>query len=247
MPPIPKPFSSQPISDWIVQLQKDDSAEQRLRALQAIGLLAPPDEIARWAAHALSDNDSTIRALAAKLIGGLRLPVSAETETLLVSLLQDADPDTRFESARALLRTKSNQSGLVPPILFTFLDEEETQPLMVASILNTFAEAEDIPSQVMSELLPRLLRFLDHDRAEVREANSTIFAKWPSLCESCVDQLLPLLDDSEPVVREQIALAFGQSGINSEKVREGLRTASQDEDSEVARVATEALQRLGQS
>ena len=247
MPPIPKPFSSQPISDWIAQLQKNDSAEQRLRALQAIGLLASPDEIARWSAHALCDNDSTIRAFAAKLIGGLRTPVSDQTATLLASLLQDSDPDTRFESARALLRTKSNQTDLVTPTLFAFLDEEETQPLMVASILNTFAEADAFPGRNESELLPRLLRFLDHDRAEVREANTAIFAKWPSLCQSCEDQLLPLLDDSEPVVREQIALAFGQSGIKCEKVREGLRAASQDEDTEVARVATEALQHLGQS
>ena len=247
MPPIPKPFASQSISDWITLLQKDDSPEQRLRALQAIGLLGGPDEIARWAAHALRDNDSTIRALAAKLIGGLRLPVSDETQTLIASLLQDNDPDTRFESARALLRTKSSRSDLVAPILFSFLDEEETQPLMVASILNTFVEAEVIPGRIESELLPRLLRFVDHDRAEVREANSAVFAKWPALCQACTDRLIPLLDDSEPVVREQIALAFGKSGINSEKVREGLRAASQDEDSEVARVATEALQRLGQS
>ena len=235
MPPIPKPFASQSISDWIAQLQKNDSPEQRLRALQAIGLLGGPDEITRWAVHALRDNDSTIRALAAKLIGGLRLSVSDETETLIASLLQDSDPDVRFESARALLRTKSKRSDHVVPVLFSFLDEEET-----------FVEAEVIPGRVESELLPRLLRFLDHDRAEVREANSTVFAKWPAFCESCTDQLLPLLDDSEPVVREQIALAFGQSKINSEKVREGLRIASQDEDTEVARVATEALQRLGQ-
>ena len=246
MPPIPKPFSSQPIADWITQLQKDNSAEQRLRALQAIGLLAPPDEIARWSAHALCDEDSTIRAFAAKLIGGLRTPVPYQTTTLLASLLQDSDPDTRFESARALLRTKSNQSNLVAPVLFAFLDEEETQPLMVASILNTLAEADAFPGLNEPELLPRLLRFIDHDRAEVREANSAVFAKWPSLCQSCTDQLLPLLDDSEPVVREQIALAFGQSGINSEKVREGLRAASQDEDTEVARVAIEALRRLSQ-
>ena len=246
MPPIPKPFAGQSISDWITQLQNDDSPEQRLRALQAIGLLGASDEITRWAAHALRDNDSTIRAIAAKLIGGLRVPVSDETATLIASLLQDSDPDTRFESARALLRTKSSRSDLAAPILVAILDEEETQPLMLAAILNTFVEAEGIPDQVESELLPRLLRFLDHDRAEVREANSAVFAKWPTLCESCTDQLLPLLDDSEPVVREQIALAFGQSRINSENVREGLRIASQDEDTEVARVATEALQRLGQ-
>ncbi len=247
MPPIPKPFASQSISDWMTQLQKDDSPEQRLRALQAIGLLGSPDEIAQWATHALRDSDSTIRALAAKLIGGLRRPVPAEPETLILSLLQDSDPDTRFESARALLRTRSNRSDAVTPILFAFLDEEETQPLMVAAILNTFVEAESIPGPVVSELIPRLLRFIEHDRAEVREANSAVFAKWPALCESCTDHLLPLLDDSEPVVREQIALAFGKSGINSEKIREGLRIASQDEDTEVARVAAEALQRLGQS
>jgi HEAT repeat protein len=78
----------------------------------------------------------------------------------------------------------------------------------------------------------------------VREAVAIAFAKWPSLCQSLVDQLLPLLDDSEPVVREKIAEAFGQAGLTEEKIQSALKIATQDEDTEVARVATEALQRL---
>ena len=115
---------------------------------------------------------------------------------------------------------------------------------MVAAVVNTLVEADSIQATAENEFLPRFQRLLDHERAEVREAVSTAFAKWPTMCQSLTDQLLPLLDDSEPVVREKIAYALGRAGVNNESIRTALQSASQDEDSEVARVATESLKQF---
>ena len=78
----------------------------------------------------------------------------------------------------------------------------------------------------------------------MREAVASAFAKWPALCEKVIDKLLPMLDDSEPIVREKIASALGQAGFVSPQILESLQAAAHDEDSEVARVAQEAIQRL---
>ena len=245
MPKLPPPFSNQSTSDWIVQLQQSDVAVERLQALQAVGSLCPPDESARWAAHAIHDTDPTIRALAAKLLGNVGNSASNETETQLLALLVDNDPDVRFESSRALIRRKTVQQDRAVTVLLAFLDEDETQALMAAAVVNALVEADLCRRITEEELRPRILRLLDHERAEVREAVANAFARWPGMSESCTDQLLPLLDDCEPIVREKIAETLGQAGIVSDSIISGLRSAVQDEDTEVARVATEALRRLG--
>ena len=242
MPLLPPPFSNQPLSDWIAQLQQSASAEDRVRALQAIGVLGSPLEVVAWALNAVRDTDSTVRALAAKQLGAIE--ASEAVETQLVSLLDDVDPDVKFEAARALVRAKSQQSILTVPVFLTFLDETETHPLMVAAVVNTLVKIDLPPQTTMEGLRPRLQRLLNHERAAVREAVSSAFVKWPAMGASCVDQLLPLLDDNEPVVRENIAKSLGESGVTNDAIRAALQTASQDEDVEVARAANDALQRL---
>ncbi len=244
MPPIPRPFSQQSVSDWMNQFQQAKTAEDRLVALQAIGALCPPADALPWTLLALRDPDETIRALGAKLAGNVAAADSKQTEPQLLSLLNDSDPDVRFESARALIRQKSAQAHLAVPVLLTFLDEDETHALMVAAVLNSLVDAEITAQAANDDLGPRIVRLLDHDRAEVREAVSQVFAKWPHLATACIDRLLPLLDDSEPVVREKIAYTLGHAGVANDDVTSALRTASQDEDTEVARVAAEALQAL---
>ena len=244
MPSIPQPFSNLPLEGWITQLQQAAQAEDRLRALQAIGSLANPAEIAQSAANSLQDADPMLRALAAKLLANAPSPLATETAARLEFLLNDPDPDVQFEAARTLIRKNSAKDSRAIPTLLAFLDEAETQPLMVASIINLLAANSPIAGLNTTDLLPRLQQRIEHDRGEVREAVAIAFAKWPALCQSLVDQLLPLLDDSEPVVREKIAEAFGQAGLTDQKIQSALKIATQDEDTEVARVATEALQRL---
>ena len=244
MPVLPQPFSNQPLSHWIAQFLQAESAEERLRALQAIGLQADSDEVSRLAHQGLADADSTIRAVAAKLLGLHPDGNSGEANSKIAVLLSDDDPDTRFEAARALMRRKSEHRGEAIRALFSFLDEGETQALMVASIINALVEADQLPELDLASFLPQLERRLEDDRAEVREAVAAAFAKWPALCEPVIDKLLPMLDDSEPIVREKIASALGQAGLLSPQILESLQAAAHDEDTEVARIAQEAIQRL---
>ena len=218
--------------------------EERLRALQAIGSLCSPNEKAQWASHALNDTDATIRAMAAKQLGNAGSPATEMAESQLVSLLADTDPDVRFESSRALVRLKSTRTNLAIPVLFSFLDESETHALMIAAVVNALVET-DLPHETVIEgLQPRLKKLIDHERAEVREAIANAFAKWPIMAASLSETLLPLLDDPEPLVREKIANALGEAGIVNDNIKSALESASHDEDTEVARVAREALDKL---
>jgi len=115
---------------------------------------------------------------------------------------------------------------------------------MIAAVINVLVEVDLNAEMAETEIRPRLLKWLEHDRAEVREAISTAFAKWPGMASSSPDRLLPLLDDSEPLVREKIAETFGKAGIFSEQIRSALKTVCDDEDAEVARAAIEALRKL---
>lgn len=246
MPTIPQPFSHKPISEWLKQFQQSEAAELRLQALQAIGLLAEAQEASRIAAQALSDPDPTIRALSAKQLSRPETTISADTEQKLLALLLESDPDARFESARTLVRRHSPQTDQVLPVLLAFLDEPETQPLMLAAVITIIAELNLDPQIACQQVQPRLTPYLEHDRAEVREAVASSFARWPQMAESIADRLLPLLDDSEPVVREKVADTLGQLGSQDDAILQALSSASQDEDPEVARVAAEALRRLAQ-
>ena len=59
-----------------------------------------------------------------------------------------------------------------------------------------------------------------------------------------VNELLAALDDDEPIVRENAAIALGRCGANEPQVLSALSAAEQDEDEGVAAAAHVALQRL---
>ena len=62
-----------------------------------------------------------------------------------------------------------------------------------------------------------------------------------------VEPLVIALDDEEPLVRENAALALGRAGVASDEVVAALRAAATDEDEVVATVAKNALTELGLS
>lgn len=220
-------------------------ADERILALQAMKSVCSPDEILRYSTQALADQDPSIRALAAKLTGAAGHSLADNTIVQLESMLTDSDPDVRFEASRALLRNQTTPTELAIRMLLEFLDEPETHALMIAAVVTALTEGNPSIETVATEIRPRLSAFLNHERAEVREAVATAFAKWPRIAAMDVEPLLPLLDDSEPLVREKIAFALGEARVASDNVKTALKVASQDEDVEVARHAAEAIQKLG--
>lgn len=244
MPHVSLPFSNRTSAEWIQHFQNSAAAEERVVALQAIQSLGTPEEISRCAIDALADSDPSVRASAAKLFYTGKIPLTEPIVVQLERLLTDDDPDVRFEVARSLIRHQPSSAENAAKVLCSFLDEPETHPLMVAAVVTALTEAKISDETVNRELEQRLFRLIDHERGEVREAVACAFAQWPRLTLVDIGRVLPLLDDTEPVVREKIAFALGESKLASEHIKLALQTATSDEDAEVARHATEALQKL---
>ena len=248
MLPLTSPYSAKPLSEWIEDVRAAIAPEDRYRAVLAVSVLGTHTDRLQSCRQALDDTDSGVRALAAKQLGEFKRrdeePAPDGTwqsiETDLVERLGDDDPDVRFEAARALGRINPK---LTAPreFLIKLLDDEETQPLMLAVVVTALGERCDHDA---SSLVPRLRKLLGHSQAEVRENTSAVIAASQAISAGLVQELIAALDDNEPIVRENAARGLGAAGNSSTAVLAGLLTASTDEDAGVAQAACEAHQRL---
>lgn len=248
MAPLASPFSTKPLSTWIQDLQHAVTPEDRYRAVLAVSALSSLPERLQWLQIALNDVDSGVRALAAKLLGefpkGEKSPAIdfdwAAIEADLALRLADDDPDVRFESARALGRIRP-QLTAPRDLLVSLLDDEGTQPLMLAVVVSALGERHDNECSILT---PRLKRLLSHPQAEVRENSAAIVAESTTLAAGLIPELVTALDDDEPIVREKAAIALGVAGVCSPEVLAGLLAATTDEDEVVAQVARDSHKRL---
>ena len=241
------PFSNRPLCDWIQDLQHANP-ETRYTALLAIQRIGTVEEALRSNLMALDDTDSGVRALGAKQLGEQRRLVSkapenscwADIGNALERKLSDEDPDVRFEAARSL--SLINPEIAAPrDVLLAFIHDEETQPLMLGVVASVLAERTDLEPQ---RLVPRLRQLIVHPQAEVREAISAIITRLGTIAAELQPELIVALDDEEPVVRENAAIALGNSGSTAIDVRSALENAARDEDEGVAVAAKDALGRL---
>lgn len=250
MAPLGSPFSTKPLSAWIQDLQHAAAPEDRYRAVLALKAVGTWSEQLQWFQQALQDVDSGVRALAAKLLGeSPREEKSTATdfdwsniEAALALRLTDDDPDVRFESARALGRINP-QLTAPRDLLVSLLEDEGTQPLMLAVVVSTLKERRDPECRI---LIPRLKQLLHHPQAEVRENTAAIVADSPILAAGLVPDLIAALEDDEPLVRENAAIGLGIAGVRSADVLAGLLAATADEDEVVAQVAKDAHKRLSE-
>lgn len=251
MPRFVSPFENRPLTAWIEDLQHAQVADDRYRALLAINALGTAQDAVRWSARYLNDQDSNVRALAAKQLGERRRSSTsgasaddgiawAEIAAALVTRLHDEDPDVCFESARSLgaINPQATEAGHV---LMSLLDNEETQPLMLGVVMSALGERRDIEA---AALIPRLRKLIVHPQAEVRENATALAAKLASGTAELAPELIAALDDDEPIVRENAAIALGQAGLNSTDIIDALMTASQDEDEGVADAAKASIARV---
>ena len=243
------PFSGRSLVEWTDVLQRATAPDERYRALLAVKSLGSVDETIVWSRHSLGDDDSAVRALAAKMLGeSKRLDATSTTSwddiaNELTARLSDSDIDVRFEAARAMGRVRGGDAS-ARDVLLSLLAEEEIQPLMLASVVTALAERTDVD---LAGLASRYGMLLAHEQAEVRESVSAAVAAWGVPAAGVVEPLVIALDDEEPLVRENAALALGRAGVASDEVVAALRAAATDEDEVVATVAKNALTELGQS
>ncbi len=245
MAPFTLPFSDRPLSAWIEELQHAESSDDRYRALLAVNALGESLDAMQWCRHSLDDVDSGVRAMAAKQLGewkrrALECEMWLEVGAELAERLNDPDPDVRFEAARAVGRVNP-QLTLAHDILISMLDDEGTQPLMTAVIVSALGERQDSDADAM---IPRYRKMLRHSQAEVRENVSAVVAGLGLTAAGLVVELVAALNDDEPIVRENAAVALGGSGVNTPQVLAALSTTTRDEDEGVAVAARAAHARL---
>lgn len=242
------PFSSRSAEEWINVLQQSSSADDRYRALLGVNSTGSPQQALEWCARSLGDADSGVRALAAKQLRELKSRAADQTSSetwsstsaSLQQCLSDEDPDVRFEAARSLTQV-APECTAAREVLLTLLDDEGTQPLMLAVVVTAVGERTDLPAELM---LPRFQRLLGHPQAEVRENSSAVVCQWGPKAAALVGELITALDDDEPIVRENAAIALGGAGVTSEHVLKALEIAATDEDEGVADAARGACEQL---
>jgi len=240
-------FAHRPLFDWQHDFRTSADAEVRYRAIQAIAALGGEEESLNWLRQGLDDGDSAIRASAARQLlpragAGQRLEqeqIWASIRIRWEQLLSDDDPDVRFESARGLLRLDPACQAATITLLM-LLDDDETQPPMLAAILRALTEVT--PADVA--VAPRWPRYLEHPQAEVREQAARALGTWGRQSVELATNLILLLDDEEPFVREEAARSFGHLGVSSSEILAALTMAADDEDELVATVAKASLSQL---
>lgn len=241
-----KPFDEKPLAAWCEQFRSSPAAEERYRALQAIVALAGVEDAIGWLTPGLLDAEASIRAGAARWLASQaelspRPGSDAAWQTIRSrwqALLADDDPDVRFEAARGLILLDAEGNDAACK-LSELLHDDETQPVMLAAILELYRRIE--PSAVAP---PAWSRFLQHEQSAVREAAARALGPWAAGSEQLARDLLPLLDDEDPFVREEAARALGVIGVSSAEILAALSASVSDEDDVVAAAARAALQRL---
>lgn len=233
--PVPAhPFEGLALEEWILQLRRAPSPEHRYRALQAVAFLAEPSQAAGLMLPALADGDSDVRALAGRLLG----KASAVADvTPLQQALTDVDPDVRFEAARTLLRWGNSETTGPITALTQLLDDDGTQPLMLAAIVETL---RGTPAG-RAAIVPRLEKLLASEQGEVREETTAACIELGPEVAGHVNRLVELADDEEPLVREHAVKTLGRLGIVTLELRAALEMAADDEDEIVAAAAKESL------
>jgi HEAT repeat protein len=247
MKPALKPFAEKPLAAWLELFRSSPNAEERYRALQAVASLAKPDESIGWLQMGLDDADSAVRAGSARLLASrIELtprPASAEEWKSVAErwapLLNDDDPDVRFESACGLVELDPANTSAAT-VLAELLVDAETQPAMLAAILKTYRVID--PQALKST--PPWTRLLQHEQSIVREEAARTLGHWGSASSNLVQELVPQLEDEEPFVREEAAKALGAIGIAAPNIMAALETATTDEDEIVAETAKASLQKL---
>lgn len=245
------PFSHVALHEWESALELGSSMERRYQAVQAVFALSVSPRREASLVQALQDEDPTVRALAARLLGKLASrgelagDVAANAGARLNQLLNDADPDVQFESARtliSLLQTSGNipSNELAVDTLARLVSQPGASPSVIASGIESLSNAVANHPQLVTTILP----FSTDSHGEVREAVALALSRLNAGWEQVIPAAVELLDDEEPLAREYAAQALGKSGISTHEVITALQRATADEDHVCAETARQALAQI---
>jgi HEAT repeat protein len=243
------PYAAEPLSIWEARLMEAGSSEQRFRAFDAVTQLAANPAIAGHALRLLDDGDPELRAAAARWLSTairsnlLEGELSAQAQGIFERLqqrLDDSDPDVKLEAARGLV-CLAPESHNVSDVVLGLLAIAETPSTTQAALAELCGRLPHLSERLVSFLKS----FSTSESAEVREAAATAFARWGARAVIAENELAAALEDEEPIVREQAAVALGHLDAVRATSLDALRQAAQDEDAGVAAAAQTAVHRQG--
>ena len=108
------------VEDLVLQLQKEEIAQMRIRLLQTLGAFPQPAAIAMLSAG-LKDSDRDVRIICCETVGKHKPPDSAKL--LMEVLTSDTEIDVRIAAARALGEFKDDPAAIAA--LGTALDSND--------------------------------------------------------------------------------------------------------------------------
>ena len=237
------PVDREIVESFLPGLGSQEAHEREL-AVEALGLLRAPDEIAVPAlVRAMDDSDASVR-LAAALAATRHLPAWQEEpgpalKKLLPSLVaatRDQDPQVRCRAATAL-GERGPAARTAVPALVEMLEKEE-----LAWIHGYTALALGNIGPAAAPAVPALEKALRTGNPGERQR--FVFALGRIQREKAVPMLIEMLQDPNLDVRRQAVSSLGEQGLAAAPALESLIALSDDPDKLLREEATRVLQRL---
>jgi len=216
--------------------------DQAAETLTAIGSPAVPQLVV-----ALSQaGDSTVRALAARALGGMGPEAQAAIPALQAALDDDA---ARISAAYALWQIDP-QGKLILPTLFPHtqlpipnLIEALDHPRL--EVRKSAARALGAMGTAASQATPTLLRALEDRELRPLAAQALATAATSQGLKAVTPTLLKMLHDGDPRVRQATILALGRSRAKNHAVVLALSGALEDPDVSVRKTVFDVLTAMG--
>jgi HEAT repeat protein len=204
----------------VVLMLKDYEKYVRRAAAQAIGQAAMqvelPADVISALLPLLKDSEIDVRTAAAKALGKAATHNPAEVLSTLVPLLKDSEIDVRTAAAEAVGQAamKIKLPADVLAVLVQLLkDSDEEVRCAAVQAIGQAATQVKLAADVLLTLLP-LLTDSSLSNKRVRDAVAQTFGQAAAHNPSDVlSALLPLLKESEQIVKEVAAHAFGRAAV----------------------------------
>ncbi len=236
----------------LISLLKDSDADVRRSAVSALGIIGAKAKTAvPQLIPLLKDSDADVRRSTASALAS----IGAEAKTAvpqLVSLLKDSDANVRRSAADALGGIGAEAKTAVPQLVPLLKDSDANVRRSTASALGRIgAEAK--------AAVPQLIPLLKDSDANVRKSAASALGRIGDVnvrdsaadalgrrrigaeTKTVVPQLVALLKDSDPYVRESAADALGRIGAETKTAVPQLIPLLKDSDVNVRISTTDAL------
>lgn len=261
-PRVASPFAEHSLAEWQQRAVTLLDPAERGRAFQAIVALSAGSPAAFSDQHpllpGLVDADPEIRGFVLRQLRRLLVIAATPADAgssdsppvtrrcpeawakAAAPLLRDADPDVQFAAAALLEHSLPHRPAVQETLTSLWARTAELAELDWSNLVELIqvSQALEPGSDRVAETFSGLLA---HDRPEVREAVLRLLINWGFHGVRWEPQIIDLLDDEDPLVREQAVLALEAQGPATDVALIALQLSATDEDECVAAAALRVL------